>query len=480
MKEYSREERYRRIEDMDQKYFEDQLKSVSLDKEFYPAYHIAPQYGLLNDPNGLAEFNGEHHIFYQYHPIAPTHGLKYWYHLSTKDFIQYKDLGIALKPDTEFDSHGVFSGGALVDRENLILFFTGNSYKDEWQRVPSQAIAFMDKNYNISNKQQIIPSDPEFTGHFRDPKPWKKDDEYFLIIGAQTLDLKGTLVLYKGTDITSWRKVSNIKTVFDTDSYMYECPDYFELDDKGILIFSPQGMKSNDEFGFQNVYHVVYSIGNPLNLQTAEFDGQTIIEIDKGFDFYAPQTYKDSKGRRILYGWLGISDGHYPYDEENRWSQMLTIPRELTLDDNLLVQTPLPELEKLRISSNDLQNGNNFLSSTSFELELTVSSNFSIQFQNKKEEFVSFVGNDIYTLDRTNQGVDLNVEYGTIRKSKRHFQESQTIRIFYDKSALEIFADNGKTIFTSRVFLKNLDTLVLKGVSNGQIHTLRNIELCKL
>lgn len=218
MRKYSREERYRSVESMGQDYFDKQRQKVQSDSGFYPHFHIAPPYGLLNDSNGLAEFNGEHHIFYQYHPVAPTHGLKYWYHLSTKDFVSYKDWGIALYPDTESDSHGVYSGGALVKGDELVLFYTGNKYDDDWIRTPSQSIAVMNKDGKISEKTQIIPCDSAFTEHFRDPKPWQAGSKYYLIVGAQTQGKKGCLVLYRSDYINkNWEKVGIIQTVFNVD-----------------------------------------------------------------------------------------------------------------------------------------------------------------------------------------------------------------------------------------------------------------------
>ncbi|NMV06152.1 sucrose-6-phosphate hydrolase, partial [Vibrio parahaemolyticus] len=117
------EQRYRRLEQIPQCDIEEMTLSRQQDKGF-PSFHIAPRFGLLNDPNGLCYFNGEHHIFYQWTPVGPVHGMKYWYHLSTKDFIHFPDHGVGLPPDQDYDSHGVYSGGALVENNKALLFFT--------------------------------------------------------------------------------------------------------------------------------------------------------------------------------------------------------------------------------------------------------------------------------------------------------------------------------------------------------------------
>ena len=76
-------------------------------------FHLMPKTGWLNDPNGLCQFNGTYHIYYQYTPFEPTGELKTWGHYTTKDFIHYEDHGVAMYPDTESDSYGCYTGMAL-------------------------------------------------------------------------------------------------------------------------------------------------------------------------------------------------------------------------------------------------------------------------------------------------------------------------------------------------------------------------------
>lgn len=97
--------------------------------------------GLLNDPNGLVYHNGVYHIFHQWFPLGAVHGLKYWYHYTSKDLLEYKDEGIALAPDTEYDSHGVYSGSAFDYDGKLYLMYTGNVRNENWDRKSVQMIA---------------------------------------------------------------------------------------------------------------------------------------------------------------------------------------------------------------------------------------------------------------------------------------------------------------------------------------------------
>lgn len=38
--------------------------------------HLMPKTGWLNDPNGLCQFKGLYHVFFQYSPLDPNGGMK--------------------------------------------------------------------------------------------------------------------------------------------------------------------------------------------------------------------------------------------------------------------------------------------------------------------------------------------------------------------------------------------------------------------
>ena len=89
-------------------------------------FHLMPKTGWLNDPNGLCQFNGTYHIYYQYTPFEPTGELKTWGHYTTKDFIHYEDFGPVVFPDEDIDAHGVYSGSAFIEDDTIHYFYTGN------------------------------------------------------------------------------------------------------------------------------------------------------------------------------------------------------------------------------------------------------------------------------------------------------------------------------------------------------------------
>lgn len=146
--------------------------------------------------------------------------------------------------------------------------------------------------------------------------------------------------------------------------------------------------------------------------------------MDKGFDFYAPQIFKDESGRYILFGWLGNSKCIYPSDKNN-WAHMLTIPREIIVDGDRLVQEPLEELKSLRDEERQIDTCMS-LKQAAFELELEVNDYFKIEILESKENYISFEMNEKdYILDRSHMTFMYNEKYGTRRYAKRLIKENQ-------------------------------------------------------
>lgn len=464
MIDWSREERYKPIEEVSKEEL-NELANVVNQCHFRQGYHIQPLTGLLNDPNGFSFYNGEYHLFYQWFPRGPVHGLKYWYHTSSKDLVNWEEHGIGINPGDWFDSHGAFSGSGIVHDNKLHLLYTGNTRDENWIRTPYQCLAIMDdKNRVKKHSEPIINGVPEgYTDHFRDPKVFKKGNEFYAVIGAQNTDLKGRVVYYKSKDLINWDFVNEINTSLKDFGFMWECPDYIELDNKGILIFSPQGLEQVGD-KYANIYQSGYIVGEPLDLTSGEFNHGEFIELDNGFDFYAPQTTEDLNGRRILVGWMGLPEIEYPTDK-NGWAHCLTLPRELTLVNNKLIQNPVKELEELRENHRYIEsmiNGEersfDGFDGERYELSCTFK-DFSegkvgvkLRVSENEETVVYYdVDNKKFTLDRSKSGEVFATEWGTTRSTSLDCKEL-SLQIFVDSSSVEIFVNGGEKVFTSRIF----------------------------
>lgn len=467
------EQRYRRLEQITSQEVAEMERARVTDSGF-PSYHIAPKFGLLNDPNGLCYFNGEHHIFYQWTPVGPVHGMKYWYHLSTKDFVHFTDHGVGLEPGDDYDSHGVYSGGALVDNEQALLFFTGNKRDQDWIREPTQCFATMTAEGTIE-KQGVIIENDHYTEHFRDPKVWKKDDQYFMVVGAQTPTERGSMVLYQSLDLKTWQHKGPIKTRYQDFGYMWECPDFFEIDGKSIMLFSPQGVSSSNAYDFKNIYSVAYIVGDRLNLESMELEGhQDIIQPDYGFDFYAPQTYLDEQGRRILIAWIGLPDIDAP-SVKNQWAGMLSLPRELRLEEGYLIQSPLNELDELK-GEGEVFSGAHVLNQTSFMLRLELDTDeFSLELRNERGDKVTFSADENeFTLERGQMSQNYAQEFGGVRKAPR-LSKRQVIDVYVDNSVMEIFINGGRHTMTSRFFIDDLQLVSEQGIARACYYSMQPV-----
>jgi beta-fructofuranosidase len=428
-------------------------------------YHIQPNTGLLNDPNGFAFYNGKYHLFYQWHPFGPIHGMKYWYHMTSADLVHWEDNGVGIEPGGRYDSHGAYSGSALSEDGKLYLFYTGNTRDKDWERHPYQCLAVLDGQGHIT-KQHLPFVDsppPGYTAHFRDPKVWKSADSYYAVFGAQRIDQTGCVLLYKSEDKQNWTYIGELKTSLPDFGYMWECPDYFELDDKGVLLFCPQGLPAEPD-RFENIHQSGYLLGEPMNPDKACFHHGKFEELDRGFDFYAPQTTFTPDGRRILIGWMGLPDMLYPTDQHG-WAHCLTLARELTIQDSKLLQRPVKEVELLRKEKREavhkIANSQIHLkdwNSSSYELvcvlRLDDASKAGIAFRtgDKEETLLYYDANTKHLLlDRTQTGEKLAQENGHIRRYPLDNKKME-LRLFVDQSSVEVFINDGEAVMTARLF----------------------------
>ncbi|WP_422657039.1 glycoside hydrolase family 32 protein [Paenibacillus sp. EC2-1] len=428
-------------------------------------FHVQPATGLLNDPNGFCFYAGEYHLFYQWFPLGTYHGMKYWYHTKSKDLVHWHNEGIAIAPGDPLDSHGAYSGSGIVKDNKLYLMYTGNTRDQDWNRQPYQCLATMDESGLVKKRSEpLIANIPQgYTDHFRDPKVWKDEDMYRCVIGAQRQDLTGAAVVYESPDLIKWQLRGEIKTGLNGFGYMWECPDYYELDGNGVLIFSPQGLDPEGE-RYHNIYQSGYVIGRPLNRDTLEFDHGNFDELDRGFDFYAPQTMEDEKGRRILVAWMGQPEVDYPTDSHG-WAHCLTIPRELKIDQGQVIQQPVPELQLLRGQPMEIEDKITSevrtykgLTGTCYEMICEFHDikadvvGIAIRASEHEQTVIKYDRKrSALTLDRSASGEPVGQEYGMTRSCHMDGEQLK-LHLFVDISSVELFVNDGSAVFTSRIF----------------------------
>lgn len=437
------------------------------------ALHLEPPCGWLNDPNGLCFFGGYYHVYFQYSPEnADGSGKKCWGHYRSPDMLKWEFTGTVLFPDTVEDKDGVYSGCAVVWNDILHIFYTGNVKEDgEHDYITSGRGANVihvttADGVNMSEKEVLLRNSdyPDFCScHVRDPKVWRENGKWRMVLGARTLDDKGCILFYTSDDLVSW-EYSASESIPDF-GYMWECPDLFELDGHKYLSVSPQGLE-HGEAEYQNVYQSGYF----------RYDNwlKNFTEWDMGFDFYAPQTFEAPDGRRIVIGWMGIGD--IPYSNPTvplGYQHCLTLPREITMDkDGTLRQNPVRELQMLRKNKQTLKEGEKVRIPIPFELTADVHGSFYVTIDNAL--CLKWDGS-IFEMRFTDES------FGggrTVRKAL--LSKCSDIRIIADKSSLEIYLDGGRKVISSRIYPDSDEvTLSLQG-TNADIYPLKEMEVTYL
>lgn len=450
--------------------------------------HIMPTTGWMNDPNGLCQFHGTYHVFFQYSPEDARGGLKAWGHITTKDFVHWDKQETALLPDKPFDKDGVYSGSALISADKMYLIYTGNA-KQEGNydyitkgREANTVVVESPDGIHFSEKKLVMtnadyPSD--YSCHIRDPKVWQQGNTYYMVQGGRKLSDKGAILLLSSQDMYHWTFEKEM-TTHAPFGYMWECPDYFKLDGNIVLSFSPQGLSAR-EFYYQNVYQSGYFL---LDEEYEIPEKACFTEWDMGFDFYAPQTFEDEKGRRILIGWAGIPDADYDNEPTVKcgWQHALTLPRELTFKDGKVLQNPVEEIKTLRQRRCELEERKEFAPENNvFELEIVPKkdADFYLEYDchagKTPDVELNFHKTDsqagIFSLQ-------LSKEAGrgrTIRKAQ--LQNLKNIRIIMDTSMVEIYLNDGETVFTSRFYMQEENRkLWMDGTSEAALWYLSGME----
>ena len=443
-----------------------QLLEKSKNDNWKPIYHIHPEFGLLNDPNGLAYFNGYYHLFHQWYPYGTTHGMKHWAHLKSKNLVEWTREEVALIPTEDYEAHGAYSGTSIEIDNKLYLYYTGNIKLDKMNRSSNQCLAIMDGDGNIQKhpSNALIEGVPQgYTGHVRDPKVFKKNDQYYMILGAQRLDETGTFIVYQSPNGIEWKLLGELilKNFNQEFGYMWECPDYAQIDGKDLLVFSPQGIEPQGE-KYKNLFNVTYVIGK-LDIENLTFEVESFDEFERGFDFYATQMFKGKEEQTLLLAWAGLGEFEYPTDEFG-WAHCLTFPREITIKDNKVIQFPAKELELLRLDgmseSGECQGFALLPNETNtYELNVTLKPNdantFGLNLAVSEEERLILEFNQkeqTVTLDRSELKHQFVEEFGTYRQADLNIGEVLEIKVLMDNSIAEIFINNGEVAITTRLF----------------------------
>ena len=314
----------------------------------------------------------------------------------------------------------------------------------------------------------IIAKAPESgqDNDFRDPKVWEKGGTWYMVIGTAK-DERGKVVLYRSGDLIHW-EYSGVMTESDGSmGRMWECPDLFELGGKDVLIFSPMGIGTKEKPNISG-----YVIGN-LNYETAAYKHGSFVKLDEGFDFYAPQTTHDDKGRRIMFGWLVMSENA---PQDSKWAGAMSLPRMLEYGgENKILSKPIPELKDIRanhiyvdhlnidseVKSVKGIHGDSLEIIAAYDLTNCGAKAFGVNLrcsEDKKEK-------TIIKYDVNRKAVIFNRSAASAEKSKIKMEADIStceikqsegnkllLHLFIDRSVIEVFINDGEYVMSGFVF----------------------------
>ncbi len=452
-------------------------------------FHVDAPYSLISDPNGLCKCGDTYHIFCQWNPVPINqnwHKNKSWMHTTTKDFINYSYPELSLWPGDEHDKDGCHSGCGFIEDGKVRVFYTANCRDENYNRTVAQRFGTLQEDGSVKKEEIQVYGNPEgYTAHFRDPNFFYRNGVRYFAMAAQRMSdypakssrpLNGATLIYREKPEGGWDLLGEVKTDYYDFGYMWECPNLLQFGDMDVLIVCPQGVH-HEELRYENHCLAGYFIGH-FSVDSLDMFHGKFHELDKGFDFYSPQVIANDS-RHILVGWIGMPDLTDTVESaQDGWLYTLTMPRELILHEGKLRYRPVEEMKNLRKGCQNVDVSNT--AETSAQLPEASESEINIKFGAARkvtvnlkwgeEKFVMEYDRDNQTifLDRNNMklggkgirpfndGKNTDVNIGT-RKFKLFANLDLQFDLFVDRSAIEIFLQNGEEACSLLIYPENTE-----------------------
>jgi sucrose-6-phosphate hydrolase SacC (GH32 family) len=430
-----------------------------------PQYHFRPPANWNNDPNGPIFYQGYYHLFYQHNPYGDRWNHMHWGHARSRDLVTWEHLPIALWPSRALGEQHCFSGCAWLDHKGRPMIF----YTSIGPREPHLWIALPEDDELIrwekfGGNPVLTESSPSVKYYdFRDPFVFAHAGRTFMVHGGNLNQAQGgqaVVSLYEAEnpELTKWKYRSILFQHPDPKVVNIECPLFFKLGEKFVLITSPHRQCD-------------YFIG-AFDPEAGKFTAETQGLADHSSHFYAPNCLADEQGRRVLWGWVrGFKEGR-------GWNGCMTLPRVLTLEGHRLIQRPAPELVKLRgegqratLKLNDtsqvLDKVRGDLLEIIAEFELGTAKTAGVKLRRSADgSRATLVQHDGATLDVA--GVNVPLPLG---EPARRFK----LQVFLDKSVLEVYVNDGRECIT-RVIEAREDDLDVEWFATGGGATVTSID----
>lgn len=421
-----------------------------------PRYHFLPPNNWMNDPNGLIYWQGQYHLFYQHNPNNPFWGDIHWGHAVSNDLVHWKDLPLALIPDrSPVDDGGCWSGCAIDHNGVPTFFYTGVKNGVQGTCIATGGANLVRWQKDAANPVVVSPQLPGYNQKdYRDPYVWCEGDTWYQVIGTEVHG-RGEVLLYRSSNLRNWEYLhplipDEIRSQLGDGADICECPNFFKLGDKYVLIFSVWR---------NNVLHYpVAFVGEFKNLR---FYPEHMQRLDWGqYCFYAPLTFQ-ANNTRLMFGWLQEQRSKEEQIEAG-WSGVMSLPRVLSVEEGKLKTDFAPELQSLRKEKVELvdlfddSRAIEGLKSDRLELRTTFTKNTA-----QRSGIALHHGNEkvqVY-VDWTEKEIVVDSGSNVYRGAFTNFTDRVDVHLFADNSVLEILA-NREVALTCRVYPKHVGGLV--------------------
>ncbi|HNS02013.1 MAG TPA: glycoside hydrolase family 32 protein [Anaerolineae bacterium] len=464
-----------------------------------PRYHFTAPANWLNDPNGLIQWQGRTHLFYQYNPNGAFHGTIHWGHAVSDDLVHWEDLPVALAPTPGGpDADGCWSGSAVNNQGTPTLVYSGVFPQSVCLATSSDELRTWQKHPN----NPVIagpPADLQRTsgGHFRDPFVWRADGQWRMVMGSKIEGVGGLVLLYTSPDLLHWECQGPILQgdVAQTEPFwtgaMWECPNLLDFGRRQALIISAQSTAEDLMYAFY--------VSGRFDGQRFLPDGQDIL-VHGGSQgtFYAPQVLAADDGRYLMWGWLKEGRSQASFMEAG-WAGAMSLPLEVSMEmDGKLCVEPAAELAALRQdhrrwNSLDLADGELLLDSAAgdsleiiarFDLAGAGEFGLLLRAAPDSQEYTRLAilpaeRRVVLQRDRASLADDVNTapcpapiyatDNGTV-----------TLHIFLDRSILEVFVNGGRSSLAARIYPTRADSLGLGLFSQGGPARLQSLDVWRL
>ena len=434
--------------------FSDTFDTTNREK-FRPAYHHTPQYGWMNDPNGMFYKDGEWHLYYQYNPYGSLWENMTWGHSVSKDLVHWEALPLAI----EADALGtIFSGSCVVDKDNtagfgknaVIAFYTSAG------EAQTQSMAYSTDGGRTFNKYEKNPVVTFNAPDFRDPKVfWYDGTNRWIMMLAVGQEMQ----IWSSANLKDWQKESSFGSEYGNHGGVWECPDLLKIEDKWVLICN---INPGGPFG-----------GSATQYFVGDFDGHKFTcesmpkvtkWLDYGKDHYATVSFSNAPdGRTVVLAWM--SNWQYANQVPTRqFRSANSIARDLGLfkDGEETYVSVIPSKETLAMRGKKIKNPTD-----ACEIVVDVKGSMELILSNTKGEQVVMkydAQKQTFAMNRKQSGDISFSEAFPIETTAPTHGALKQLRLFIDHSSIEAFAGDGKMAMTNLVFPNEpYNTLKVKG-----------------